>query len=266
MGTFVMDKNPTEVVRKFFRRSKALEVLKELDLSGKVALITGANAGIGFETARALALHNCEVIFGCRNDKLAQEAIQKIENEKSDANCKYLKLDLSTLRSTKNFCDEVTRHYTHIDYLILNAVLIPNSFTKSKDNIEMSFQVSHLSHFYLTLELSNLLNYGSRVIVVSSEWHKYSTQITDNWNESTFTPSYCEYRRLTAYMNNKLYNILFARELAKRWKQRGVAVFSVHPGNLIKTNIVNKWFMARMLFCIMKLMPFIKNQVSKFYK
>lgn len=256
---FKMDKIPEQVPRRFYRSSTAFEVLQDKDLSGKVAIITGANAGIGFETARSLALFNCEVVFGCRNEKLALEAIQSIKDEKADAKCVFIKLDLATLRATKNFTDEVKRRYKHIDYLILNACLYPGSYTQNEDNVEISFQIAHLSHFYMTLELSNLLDNTSRVIVVASEGHRWSVLPSHNWDESTINPTYCGYWRYAAYNNHKLFNVLFARELAKRWKQRGISVFSLHPGHLVMTGLSRHSFLVKLVFAGFK--PFAKTMV-----
>lgn len=240
--------------------STALQVLYGKDLSGKVALITGANAGIGFETARSLALHNCEVIFGCRNEKLARDAIRKIFKEKADVKCTFIKLDLSSLKDTKMFCDNVKQKFKQIDYLILNAGLFPPKYTKSPDNVELTFQVSHLSHFYLTMELSDLMNRNSRVVLVSSEAHFGSLLSSSDWDEQTVNPTYCNYWRPLVYPNVKLFNVLFARELAKRWKDRGISVFSLHPGRLMATNFASNWWPNRILFSLFR--PFAKSLVS----
>lgn len=255
-----MDKKPEEVPRIFHRSSTALQVLHGKDLSGKVAIVTGANSGIGFETAKSLALHNCEVVFGCRNEKLALEAIARVKNEKPDAKCVFIRLDLATLKDTKKFSDEIIKRYRHIDYLILNAALYPGSYTQNEDNIELSFQVSHLSHFYFTLELTDLLDHNSRVVVVSSEAHRWSVLSSREWDEHTLNPSYCNYWRAAAYNNNNLYNALFARELSKRWKERGISVFSLHPGHLVSTNLGKNWWVSRLLFAVVS--PFVKSLVS----
>ena len=95
--------------QRFDSGSTALQILHGKDLSGKCAIITGGNAGIGYETAKSLAMHGCEVILACRNQELAEAAIVKIAGEKPTAGrkCRFMKLDLASLQSVKNFVAEV---------------------------------------------------------------------------------------------------------------------------------------------------------------
>lgn len=107
----VEESNTGQIRQKFDASSTALQVLHGKDLSGKVALITGANTGIGFETARSLSFHGCEIIFACRNENLALEAIEKIRKERANRKCSFFNLDLSSLKSTKNFADTIKANY-----------------------------------------------------------------------------------------------------------------------------------------------------------
>lgn len=104
-------RNISEVRQRFDSSSTALQVLHGKDLSGKTALITGCNVGIGFETARSLALHGCDVIMACRNQKATEEAITKIAKEKPAAGkkCRFMKLDLGSLKSVQHFVDDVQK-------------------------------------------------------------------------------------------------------------------------------------------------------------
>lgn len=104
-------RNISEVRQRFDSGSTALQVLHGKDLSGKTAVITGCNVGIGFETARSLALHGCEVIMACRNQMATEEAILKIAKEKPAAgkNCRFMNVDLSSLKSVQNFVNEMQR-------------------------------------------------------------------------------------------------------------------------------------------------------------
>lgn len=104
-------RNISEVRQRFDSSSTALQVLHGKDLSGKTALITGCNVGIGFETARSLALHGCDVIMACRNQKATEEAITKIGKEKPAAGkkCRFMKLDLGSLKSVQHFVDDVQK-------------------------------------------------------------------------------------------------------------------------------------------------------------
>lgn len=145
------------------------------DLSKHVALITGANTGIGFETAYSLVKHGCTVILACRNVTAADEAIGKIKNEKPAAGekCEAIHLDLCSLNSVLQAANYVKSKYTKLDILILNAGVFGLPYCRTPDGFETTFQVNHLSQFYLTLLLKPLLKSGSRVIIVSSESHRY---------------------------------------------------------------------------------------------
>lgn len=104
-------RNISEVRQRFDSSSTALQVLHGKDLSGKTALITGCNVGIGFETARSLALHGCDVIMCCRNQKATEDAIIRIAKEKPAAGkkCRFMKIDLSSLKSVQNCVDDIKK-------------------------------------------------------------------------------------------------------------------------------------------------------------
>lgn len=152
-----------------------LKVLHGRDLSGQIAIITGANAGIGFETAKSLAKHGCHVVFACRDLTSAENAIDEIAKEKPRAadECRALKLDLSSLSDVLAFAEQIKKSYSVINMLILNAGVFGLGYSTTVDGYETTFQVCHLSHFYLTLLLQPLFTKGSRIIVISSESHRY---------------------------------------------------------------------------------------------
>lgn len=103
-----LPRNISEVRQRFDSSTTALQVLHGKDLTGKLAIITGANSGIGFETAKSLAMHGCEVILACRNQKAAEDAVIRITNERPSAGkrCHCMTIDLGSLRSVKNFANE----------------------------------------------------------------------------------------------------------------------------------------------------------------
>lgn len=223
-----------------------------------MALITGSNIGIGLETARSLAHHGCEIIFACRNRKTTMEAMDKLSEERR-GNCKlnFIQLDLASLRSCKNFCEEVKKQYQHIDYLILNAGVFGLPYQTTEDGLEIHFQVNHLSHHYLALQLSDLLNHESRVIVLSSESHRFSNFPKHDLTREILSPPQSKFSSMMAYNNSKICNVLFACELARKWQSRGISVFAVHPGNLVSTGISRNWWFWKFLFFIVR--PFTKS-------
>lgn len=246
--------------QRFDASSTALQVLHGRDFNGKLAVITGANSGIGYETARSLARHNCDVVFACRNLDSAKEAIDKITKEKQICRDKLeaLPIDLSSLQSVEYFCYLLKMKYKKIDILILNAGVFGLPFTKTIDGYEATFQVNHLSQFYLTLLLRPLLITGSRVVIVSSESHRFANLTLETLSEANLSPdSPKNYWDVMAYNNSKLCNILFARQLAINLQEDGISVFSLHPGNLISTNISRNWWIYRILFAIVR--PFTKS-------
>lgn len=166
--------NIGQVRQRFDASTTALQVLHGRDLTGKVAVITGANSGIGFETARSLALHGCEIYFACRSEGTTAEAVARIRAEKPTAadRCHFVSLDLASLRSVVECARQIKLKTTHIDMLILNAGVFALPHTLTEDGLETTFQVSHLSHFYLTLLLEDCLNHTSRVVILSSESHR----------------------------------------------------------------------------------------------
>lgn len=249
-----------QIRQRFDASSKALQVLHGKDLNGKLAIITGANCGIGFETARTMAFHGCTVIFACRNKKSAEEAIQKIESERTNTQgkCRFMQVDLGSLRSTRAFIEAVKIDIKHIDYLILNAGVFGLPYVATEDMLETTFQVSHLSHFYIATELIPLLDHTSRVIVVSSESHRFANfPETGGLTEELLSPPASKYWSMMAYNNAKLCNVLFAKELAQRLQHKGISVFSLHPGNLVSTSLSRNWWLVRVLFAFVR--PFTKS-------
>uniref|UniRef100_A0A1B0BCB9 WW domain-containing oxidoreductase n=1 Tax=Glossina palpalis gambiensis TaxID=67801 RepID=A0A1B0BCB9_9MUSC len=249
----------SQVRQRFDGSSTALQVLHGKNLHGHVAVITGANSGIGYETARSLAFHGCEVIFACRNKYSTDQAIERIAKERPATRnrLRFAQLDLASFKSVYLFVEDIKSKVKHIDYLILNAGVFALPYTLTEDNIETTFQVSHLSHFYITLELEPLFDHKTRVVVLSSESHRFASLPTDNLTVQHLSPPPKKYWSMIAYNNVKLCNVLFTLELAKRWKHRGICVFSVHPGNMVSTQLQRNWWFYRLLFAIVR--PFTKS-------
>jgi WW domain-containing oxidoreductase len=161
-------------------------------------------------------------------------------------------LDLSSMRSCSSFCDSVQRQFKHIDFLILNAGIFAIPHTLTVDGLETIFQVCHLGHFFIATRLSHLLDHTSRVIVVSSESHRFANLPMQGLTRELLSVNSCKYWAMTAYNNAKLCNVLFACELSRRWQSRGISVFALHPGNLVSTRLQRHWWFYRVLFGVVR--------------
>lgn len=198
------------------------------DLTGKIAVVTGANSGLGYATLLALARKKGHVIMACRNLEKAQAACAQIARQIPNAAVDVMKLDLASLASVRAFAGEYTSRYDHLDMLINNAgiALIPRQETE--DGFEMQFGVNHLGHFALTgLLLDILLNTpGSRIVtVVTLGHHAARMKFDDLQGEKSYSPFH-------AYVRSALANVLFAFELQRRLEAAGAKTMSlaVHPG------------------------------------
>lgn len=212
-----LPRNISEIRQRFDCSTTAFQVMHGQDLTGKVAVVTGANSGIGFETARTLAFFGCRVLLACRSQTAAEEAIRKIADEKPAAGerCSFIPIDLGSLASVKQAATLICDQVEHIDMVILNAGVFALPHTLTSDSLETIFQVCHLSHFYLTQLLESRLDRRSRVVVVSSESHRFSSLPPIGLSEDILSPPPSRFSSMTAYNNAKLCNVLFARGLAK---------------------------------------------------
>ena len=208
------------------------------DLTAKVAIVTGANTGIGYEMARALARKRATVILACRNRDKGEAAVRQIRQEYPEAKAELLRVDLSELASVRRFADEFTSHYDRLDILINNAAIMRPPFKKTPDGFESQFAINHLAHFALTGLLLDLIicNPRARVVTASSWGHSFGVIDFDNLNaEKAYDPG-------MAYAHSKLANILFTYELQRRFESAGVDAIAaaVHPG-WTATNLPNGW-------------------------
>ncbi|CAG9785741.1 unnamed protein product [Diatraea saccharalis] len=245
--------------QRFDGSSTAYQVLHGVDLSGKYAFITGSNAGIGYETAKSLARHGCKILFANRNMESTQQAIKNIvrETNADEENLKAIHLDLASLQSVKKCALAVKTLFSdHLDMVILNAGIFGLPYTLTEDKLEATFQVNHLSHMYLALLLEPLLRRGSRVIFVSSESHRFAN-LKNVFTQQTLCMSKDQYTSMMAYNNSKLFNVVTAKVLSEEWKSKGIYVNSLHPGNMVYTNLSNSWWLFRLAFFLVR--PFTKS-------
>ena len=200
------------------------------DMSGKVVIVTGANSGIGYETARVLARKGASVVMACRNLEKANSAASEITLGDPDAVLDIIRLDLADLDSVRSFADKFKSRYAQLDLLINNAGVMVPPFTRTADGFELQFGANHLGHFALTgLLLERLLETPlARIINVSSGAHRMGGGTID------FDNLYAEkgYNAAGAYAQSKLANLLFTLELNRRLKAHGsdVIAASAHPG------------------------------------
>lgn len=198
-------------------------------VSSRTAVVTGANSGLGYETALKLADSGAHVVMACRNQPKGDEAIEQASRSVPAANLSLAKLDLASLDSVRQFAEEFLASYPTLDILVNNAgVMALPERRATEDAFEMQFGTNHLGHFALTGRLLSALmkQPGARVVTVSSFAHRTGRiGFNDLQAESS-------YRKWTAYGQSKLANLLFAFELNRRTKEAGAQIVSVaaHPG------------------------------------
>ncbi|XP_069758188.1 WW domain-containing oxidoreductase isoform X4 [Narcine bancroftii] len=254
--------NPN-VRQRYDGSSAAMEILQGRDLSGKVIIVTGANSGIGFETARSLALHGAHVVLACRNGVRATEATQKILEEWHKAKVEAMILDLSSLRSVQQFAEAFKARNLPLHVLICNAAVFGHPWQLTVDGLETTFQVNHLGHFYLVQLLQGVLRRSTpaRVVVVSSESHRF-TDIKDSSGKLDFrllSPAKKDYWAMLAYNRSKHCNILFSNELNRRLSPHGVTSNALHPGNMMYSSLHRSWWLYTLLFSLAR--PFTKSMI-----
>jgi NAD(P)-dependent dehydrogenase (short-subunit alcohol dehydrogenase family) len=196
--------------------------------SGRIAIVTGANSGIGFETARVLAEKGATVNMACRNLAKANPKADEIRERHPGAKVEVMQLDLADLESVRSFADAFRAKYDRLDLLINNAGVMVPPYGKTAQGFETQFGINHLGHFALTGALLDLLTDtpGSRVVNVSSMAHRIGKIDFSNlnWDKG--------YNAQAAYGQSKLANLLFTYELQRRLKKAGKDTLSVaaHPG------------------------------------
>lgn len=210
--------------RAFDWQSTTEDVLKGVDLNGKTVVVTGANSGLGSETARAFAAHGARVIITVRSIQKAASVV-KMVHDKTGKTIEVEELELDSIASIYAFADRIQARKVKIDYLINNAGVASCPFGRTVDGFEMQFGVNHLGHFLMTNLIAPSLVDGGRVVVLSSTGHRMSPIVFDDINYENRP-----YEKHGAYGQSKTANALFSVGLNKRLSSRGIEVFSVHPG------------------------------------
>ncbi|KAK7573401.1 hypothetical protein V9T40_010592 [Parthenolecanium corni] len=198
----------------------------QTNLRGKTVLITGANSGIGKETALDMARRDARVIMACRNTDKAEEAKKKIIMQTKNTDIVVRKLDLSCLKSVRQFAHEINQTEPRLDILIHNAG-VANTFDKriTEDGLEVTMATNQYGPFLLTHLLIDLLKKSkpSRIVIVTSELYRFARLSLSNPNPIHGLPAYL-------YYVSKYANILFTLELAQRLEGSGVTANCLHPG------------------------------------
>ncbi len=198
------------------------------DQTGRTAVITGANTGLGFETAAALAARGAHVVLAVRNVEKGKQAATRIAEAAPGADVELQELDLTSLEAIRSAAEQLRSNHERIDLLINNAGVMYTDKSTTKDGFELQFGTNHLGHFALTgLLLDRLLPVpGSRVVTVSSMGHRIRAAIHFDdlqWERG--------YNRVSAYGQSKLANLLFTYELQRRLASTGNTIAAAaHPG------------------------------------
>jgi NAD(P)-dependent dehydrogenase (short-subunit alcohol dehydrogenase family) len=199
-----------------------------MQLNGKVALVTGANTGIGYETALDLFKKGAKVYIACRNQEKANIAITNMQAAGGAGTLVYLPLNLANLQSVANCVNTILQTETRLDFLVNNAGIMVPPPTKTDDGFEIQFGVNFLGHFALTAHLFDLLEAtaGARVVTVSSIAHRGAAIDFDNFCLEK------PYQNWREYGQSKLGNIIFTLELEKRLRKNNYQLLSLaaHPG------------------------------------
>ena len=215
----------------FGAQSTAMEVIEEVDLDGKRAIVTGATSGLGVETARALASAGAEVTLAVRDAGAGDRAAEDIKHSTGHSHVLVAPLDLADQASVAGF---VAGWDGRLDILVNNAGIMATPETRTAEGWELQFATNHLGHFHLATALHDALGAagGARVVVVSSVGHVNGEVIFDDVNFERHP-----YDPWAAYAQSKTANILFMVEASKRWASDQIAVNALNPGRIPTTGL-----------------------------
>lgn len=222
-------------------------------LTGKTAIVTGANTGIGLETAVDLARRGASVILACRSVERGEKATVQVRKRSGNQNVIFANLDLASLDSIRAFANKILQKEIHIHILVNNGGVALASYQQTEDGFEMHMGTNHLGHFLLTNLLLPCLTLHphARVVTVSSSRYKECLEFDFTGMEE----SKSDYKAGQAYCQSKLANILFTRSLAKRLEGTSVCAYALHPGVIFRTGLIRDFyrslsFMKKVIFSI----------------
>ncbi|MGH6972834.1 MAG: SDR family NAD(P)-dependent oxidoreductase, partial [Caulobacteraceae bacterium] len=210
----------------FGEKSTTDDVLEGVDLSGKRVLVTGVSAGLGVETARALAAHGASVVGAARDLAKAKGSTDGVRaGAANGGGLELIELDLANLSSIRRCAEKLNAEGRRFDLVVANAGVMATPFGRTADGFETQFGTNHLGHFLFVNRIAPLIEDGGRFVGLSSAGHRFSdVNLEDPGFERT------EYTPFGAYGRSKTANVLFAVEFDRRHKGRGVRATAVHPG------------------------------------
>ena len=213
----------------FDANSTTDEVLSGINLRGKRILVTGVSAGIGIETARALAAHGAHVVGTARDIAKAEAATAQVRKDAASGGGRFeiVALDLANLASVRDCASALLAKKELFDVVIANAGVMATPFGHTTDGFETQFGTNHLGHFVLVNRIAPLIREGGRLVNLSSAGHRYSNVDLEDPNFER-TP----YHPFVAYGRSKTANILFAVAFDRRHRGRGIRAAAVHPGGI----------------------------------
>ncbi|CAH0402457.1 unnamed protein product [Chilo suppressalis] len=230
-----------------------------IKMSNKVVIVTGANTGIGFETAKDLAKRDARVILACRDTDKGNAARNRIVNATGNNNVVYKRLDLASLQSVRDFSDDILSTERLIHVLINNAGTGKLDNRLTEDNLPVEAQVNHFGPFLLTnLLLPAIKAARGRIINVSSVMHYFGRIDIENFIKQAKT----SFQHRLVYSNTKLANILFTRKLSKELQGSGVTVNCLHPGAVSTDIFRHQFFIVRLLIRFIMKTPYEGAQTS----
>ena len=205
------------------------DVLSGIDLHGKRVLVTGVSAGIGVETARALAAHGGQVVGAARDLGKAEAATAQVRKDAAANGGSFepVALDLASLKSVRACADELLARGEAFDVVIANAGVMATPLGHTVDGFETQFGTNHLGHFVLVNRIAPLIRPGGRLINLASSGHRFSNV---DLNDPNFQRT--AYEPFVAYGRSKTANILFAVAFDRRHRERGIRAAAVHPGGI----------------------------------
>jgi NAD(P)-dependent dehydrogenase (short-subunit alcohol dehydrogenase family) len=203
------------------------EALGGMDFAGKLALVTGGTAGLGVETARALAAHGAAIVITARDMARGEQVVAEIIESTGNRAVEVMEMELGSLASIRRFAESFLAKHDRLDLLINNAGVMACPYMETQDGFEMQFGTNHLGHFLMTNLLAPALIKAapSRVVALSSRGHHMSNVDFDDVGFKNR-----EYDKWVSYGQSKTSNVLFAVGLEKRLAASGVHAYAVHPG------------------------------------